>query len=119
MATIQRLQSNARMSGLVRHGDVLYLAGQVPADLQADIQSQTAQVLGKIDALLAEAGSDKHHLLSAQIWLKNIDRDFAAMNAVWDAWLPAEGAPARATVQADLAHPEVLVEIMVIAAAAD
>ncbi len=72
---------------------------------------------GKIDALLAEAGSDKHHLLSAQIGLKNIDRDFAAMNAVWEAWLPAEGAPGRATVQADLAHPEVLVEIMVIAAA--
>jgi enamine deaminase RidA (YjgF/YER057c/UK114 family) len=119
MATIQRLESNARMSGLVRHGDVLYLAGQVPSDVHADIETQTAQVLAKIDGLLAQVGSDKSRLLSAQIWLKHIDRDFAAMNAVWDAWLPADSAPARATVQAALARPEILVEIMVIAAAVD
>jgi len=116
--TIQRFQSNARMSGVVSHGDVLYLAGQVPGDLQGDIESQTRQVLEKIDGLLAQAGSDKTRLLSAQIWLKHIDRDFAAMNAVWDAWLPEGGAPARATVEANLAHAEVLVEIMVIAAKA-
>lgn len=116
MTTIQRLQSNARMSGAVCHGDVVYLAGQVPTDLNVGIEEQTRQVLGKIDALLALAGSDKSRLLSAQIWLKTIDEDFAAMNAVWDAWLPAECAPARATVQASLAKPEVLVEIMVIAA---
>ncbi|NWA28215.1 RidA family protein [Pseudomonas gingeri] len=114
--TIQRFQSNARMSGVVSHGDVLYLAGQVPGDLQADIESQTRQVLEKIDGLLAQAGSDKTRLLSAQIWLKHIDRDFAPMNGVWDAWLPEGGAPARATVEANLAHPDVLVEIMVIAA---
>jgi len=116
--TIQRFQSNARMSGVVSHGDVLYLAGQVPGDLQGDIESQTRQVLEKIDGLLALAGSDKTRLLSAQIWLKHIDRDFAAMNAVWDAWLPEGGSPARATVEANLAHAEVLVEIMVIAAKA-
>ncbi|RBH52300.1 MULTISPECIES: RidA family protein [Pseudomonas] len=116
--TIQRFQSNARMSGVVSHGDVLYLAGQVPGDLQGDIESQTRQVLEKIEGLLALAGSDKNRLLSAQIWLKHIDRDFAAMNAVWDAWLPEGGAPARATVEANLARPEVLVEIMVIAAKA-
>ncbi|WP_248798317.1 RidA family protein [Pseudomonas sp. MWU13-2105] len=116
--TIQRFQSNARMSGVVSHADVLYLAGQVPGDLQGDIESQTLQVLEKIDGLLALAGSDKTRLLSAQIWLKHIDRDFAAMNAVWDAWLPEGGAPARATVEANLARPEVLVEIMVIAAKA-
>ena len=117
MTTIQRFQSNARMSGVVSYGGLLYLAGQVPADLTAGIEEQTRQVLEKIDALLALAGSDKNKLLSAQIWLKNIDRDFAVMNTVWDAWLPNDGAPARATVQADLANPDVLVEIMVTAAA--
>lgn len=118
MAQIQRLQSNARMSGAVIHGDVVYLAGQVPNDLSLPVKEQTQQVLDKIDAILAEAGSNKGQLLSAQIWLKNIDRDFASMNEIWDAWLPEGGAPARATVQADLAKPEVLVEIMVVAAKA-
>ncbi|MBO1537764.1 RidA family protein [Pseudomonas sp. OA65] len=119
MATIQRFQSNARMSGVVGHGDLLYLSGQVPTDLHVGIEEQTRQVLAKIEALLALAGSDKGQLLSAQIWLKDIDRDFAPMNAVWDAWLPADSAPARATVQARLARPEVLVEIMVIAVKPD
>ncbi|PBJ13000.1 Enamine/imine deaminase [Pseudomonas ogarae] len=115
MATIQRFQSSVRMSGVVSHGDLLYLSGQVPTDLQVGIEEQTQQVLAKIEALLSLAGSDKGQLLSAQIWLKDIDRDFALMNSVWDAWLPANSAPARATVQARLARPEVLVEIMVIA----
>ncbi|SDB09144.1 Enamine deaminase RidA, house cleaning of reactive enamine intermediates, YjgF/YER057c/UK114 family [Pseudomonas sp. NFACC23-1] len=115
MATIQRFQSSARMSGVVRHGDLLYLSGQVPTDLQVGIQEQTQQVLAKIEALLSLAGSDKGQLVSAQIWLKDIDRDFALMNSVWDAWLPADSAPARATVQARLARPDVLVEIMVVA----
>ncbi|WP_210642757.1 RidA family protein [Pseudomonas sp. Tri1] len=115
MATIQRFQSSARMSGVVSHGDLLYLSGQVPTDLQSGIEEQTRQVLAKIEALLALAGSDKGQLLSAQIWLKDIDRDFALMNSVWDAWLPTGSAPARATVQANLARPDVLVEIMVIA----
>jgi len=103
------------MSGVVSHGDLLYLSGQVPTDLQSGIEEQTQQVLAKIEALLALAGSDKGQLLSAQIWLKDIDRDFAPMNSVWDAWLPPDSAPARATVQANLARPDVLVEIMVIA----
>lgn len=116
MATIQRFQSNARMSGVISYGDLLYLSGQVPTDLQAGIEEQTQQVPAKIEALLALGGSDKGQLLSAQIWLKDLDRDFAVMNSVWDAWLPTDSAPARATVQANLARPEVLVEIMVIAA---
>ena len=115
MATIQRFQSSARMSGVVSYGDLLYLSGQVPTDLQVGIEEQTQQVLAKIEALLSLAGSNKGQLLSAQIWLKDIDRDFALMNSVWDAWLPADSAPARATVQARLARPEVLVEIMVVA----
>ncbi len=115
---VQRIESNPRMSAAVIHADLVFLAGQVPDDRGLDAAGQTREVLAKIDRLLAAAGSNREHLLSAQIWLKDIDADFAAMNEVWIDWLPAGCAPARATVQAHLASPEVLVEIMVIAARA-
>lgn len=113
---IERIASTPRLSGAVLHGDLIYLSGQVPDDRQGDCASQTEQVLAKIDSLLQQAGSHRSSLLSVQIWLKDIERDFTAMNAVWDRWLPAGGAPARATTQADLASADVLVEMMVIAA---
>ncbi len=72
-----------------------------------DIVLQTREVLEKIDALLAAAGSDKQHILSAQIWLKNIERDFAAFNEVWVQWMPEGYSPARAAVQAEMARPEI------------
>ena len=114
----QRIESNPRMSAAVIHADLVFLAGQVPDDRSLDAAGQTREVLAKIDRLLAAAGSSRENLLSAQIWLKDIDADFAAMNEVWSDWLPSGCAPARATVQARLASPEVLVEIMVIAARA-
>lgn len=113
--TLQRLHSNPRLSGAVTFGDLVFLSGQVPGDA-VDAGGQTREVLAKIDALLAEAGSDKDHLLSATIYLKNIGEDFAAMNDVWSAWLSPGQAPTRTTVQAELARPQVLVEITVIAA---
>lgn len=113
--TITRLHSNPRLSGAVTFGDLVFLSGQVPGDA-LDATGQTREVLAKIDTLLAEAGSDKDHLLSATIYLKNITEDFAAMNEVWSAWLSPGQAPSRTTVQAELARPQVLVEITVIAA---
>lgn len=114
--SIDRIASNPRLSGAVVHGGLVYLSGQVPADRSLDCAGQTADVLSKIDELLAEAGTDKSRILSAQIWLKDIAKDFAAMNEVWADWLPDGCAPARATIQAPLASPEVLVEIMLTAA---
>ena len=76
---------------------------------------QTRQVLAKIDELLAQAGTDKTRLLSANVWLTDIGK-FAEMNAVWDAWVSLGNTPARATVEAKLATPDFLVEIMVVAA---
>ena len=73
--------------------------------------------MGKIDSLLAQAGTDKKNLLTAQIWLKDIEKDFAAMNQVWSAWLDPQHKPVRATVQAPMARPSILVEIQVTAAA--
>ena len=113
--TITRINSNSRLSGAVTFGELVFLSGQVPDD-SLDTAGQTHEVLTKIDALLAEAGSDKDHLLNATIYLKDIGQDFAAMNEVWSAWLSLGQAPSRTTLQAELARPQVLVEITVIAA---
>ena len=113
--TIQRQNVGKRLSEIVIHGNTVYLAGEVPDDATLDITGQTQQVLGKIDKLLAQVGSDKSKLLSAQIFLPDM-KDFAAMNAVWEKWVVAGQTPARATVEAKLANPAYKVEIMCVAA---
>jgi enamine deaminase RidA (YjgF/YER057c/UK114 family) len=113
--SIKRLQVGPRMSQVVVHGDVIYLAGKVADDQSQGVAGQTRQVLAAIDALLAAAGSDKTHILRAEIFLADIST-FAEMNAVWDAWVPAGHTPARATVEAKLAGPQGKVEIVVTAA---
>ena len=113
--SITRQHTNSRMSQLVIHGDTVYLAGQVANDSSANITVQTDQVLAKIDALLAEAGSNKSNILSAQIWLTSIGH-YSEMNKVWDAWVPEGDAPARACIEARLASPDLLVEIGIVAA---
>lgn len=117
MSGIERLQKKGFLSIAVRHGGVVYLSGLTADDLTAGIEGQTRETLAKIDAALDAAGSDRSRLLSAQIWLKDIAADRGAMNAVWSAWLPAGEPPARACVQAQMARPECLVEIMVTAVA--
>ena len=115
---IERRHIGKRLSGLVIHhgSGTAYLAGQVADDPTADVSGQTRQVLALIDGLLAEAGSDKTKILSAIIFLPDIG-DFAAMNAVWDAWVPQGETPARATVEARLANAAYRVEMQVVAAA--
>ena len=115
MSTFERFDVGARMSQMALHNGTLYLAGQVAADDSQDITGQTRQVLAAIDALLARGGSNKSKLVMAQIFLADID-DFAAMNAVWDAWVVPGHTPPRATVQARLARPQWKVEIVVTAA---
>lgn len=112
--SITHHHTNQRMSQIVVHNDTVYLAGQVAADAGADITVQTRQVLEKIDTLLAEAGSDKSKILSAQIWIASMGH-FAQMNEVWDAWIPSGHAPARACIEARLASPDLLVEVGIIA----
>jgi enamine deaminase RidA (YjgF/YER057c/UK114 family) len=114
--SITRHHTNQRMSQIVIHGDTVYLAGQVAADANADITVQTQQVLQKIDTLLAEIGSDKNKILSAQIWIASMGH-FAQMNEVWDAWVAEGHAPARACIEARLASPDLLVEVGIVAAA--
>jgi enamine deaminase RidA (YjgF/YER057c/UK114 family) len=115
--SIKRLQVGPRMSQAVIHGGVVYLAGQVAGSAKGrSVSEQTKDILAGIDALLAEAGTDKTKLLTAQIWLTDM-KTFADMNAVWDGWVSAGNTPARATVQSPaLAAPGYDVEIMVTAA---
>ena len=112
---VQRFDTGPRLSEMTVHNGVCYLAGQVPADATQDMAGQTTQVLAAIDALLARAGSDKSKLLMCQIFITDL-ADFPALNAVWEAWLPAGQAPSRATVVARLARPEWRVEMVVTAA---
>jgi len=88
----------------------------VADDRDADMATQTKQVLASIDRLLADVGSDKSRLLSATIYLPDM-ADFPTLNAIWEQWVLAGQTPARATVQAALAHPAYKVEIQVIATA--
>jgi len=104
-----------RMSRAVIHGDRVFLAGLTASDSSQDIKGQTKQILDKIDAYLAQAGTSKSNLLTANLWIKDMAL-FADMNSVWNAWVDPENPPARACVRADLARPEILVEIMVTAA---
>jgi enamine deaminase RidA (YjgF/YER057c/UK114 family) len=115
MAAITRIECGARMSKAVIHGDTVYLAGIVASDTKLDITGQTKDVLAQIDDLLAKAGTDKSKLLRTNIWITDM-KNFAAMNAVWDGWVSQGNTPARATVEAGLATPDYLVEIMVVAA---
>ena len=115
MSSIQRFDVGPRMSEMAVHNGTVYLAGQVAEDAAQDIRGQTRQVLAAVDALLARAGSDKSKILRAQIFLADL-ADFAAMNAVWEAWVVAGHTPPRATVQAALAKPQWKIEIVVTAA---
>jgi enamine deaminase RidA (YjgF/YER057c/UK114 family) len=120
VSTIERHHTGKRMSDVVVFAPagerIAWLAGQVAQDPSADLAAQTRSVLSQIDKLLAEIGSDKTRILSATIYLADI-KDFAAMNVVWDAWVPQGHTPARATVEANLAAPAYKIEIQVVAAA--
>ena len=115
MSAIRRIDPGPRLSEAVIAGDRMYLSGMIPEDTSLGITGQVEQALAEIDGLLAKGGTDKSRILSAVVWLADI-ADFAAMNAVWEAWVVPGQAPARATVQARLSDPNMKVEIMVVAA---
>ena len=111
---IQYIDSGSRMSQAAVHNQTIYLAGQVGAP-EKDVAGQTEDALAAVEKLLAATGSDKHHILSATIWLADM-ADFAAMNAVWDEWVSDTTPPPRACGESRLATPDYKVEILIIAA---
>lgn len=117
MSSIKRFESSTRMSQAVAANGFVFLAGQVATDPSTpDVEAQTRQVLAEVDRLLALAGTSKQRILSATIYLADI-ASFADMNRAWEAWVPAEAKPARATVEARLVAPQYRVEIQVTALA--
>ena len=112
---IERMETGQRMSRIVKYNGTIYLCGQVCKDATQGIQDQTSTMLEKVDELLQQAGSDKEHILTATIYIKDM-KYFGEMNTVWESWLPEGHAPARACVEASMARDALLVEISVIAA---
>jgi enamine deaminase RidA (YjgF/YER057c/UK114 family) len=115
MTAIVRIDQNARRSRASVYGDLVFLAGQVADDKDGDIATQTREALAKVDDMLSRAGTDKSRLLSVQIWLKTMD-DFAAMNAVYDAWVVPGDTPTRCCGKVELADPAYRIEVVGIAA---
>ena len=113
--TLSRLNPHAGiLADAVAANGFVFTAGQVADDPSQDIRGQTKQVLAQIDKALAHFGTDKSKIVSASIWLSDI-RNREAMNEIWKAWVDANNLPARATVEAKLADPRMLVEIAVVA----
>lgn len=113
--SIVRHETQKILSQAVEHGGLVWLAGLTPDDTSKSVKGQTEEILAKIDKLLAKAGSSKSKILSAQIWVTDI-RNRPEMNEAWTAWADPTNLPARACVEAKLADPKILVEIMVVAA---
>ena len=113
--SVTRHEPGPILSLAVEHGQTVYLAGIVAKDLKQDVKGQTREVLGEIDRLLAKCGSSKSKILTATIWVTDI-RNRTPMNEVWTEWVDKKNLPARACVEAALADPNALVEIMVVAA---
>ncbi|MCI5048934.1 MAG: RidA family protein [Rickettsiales bacterium] len=115
MTDITRYQSGPKLSRAVVHNGIIYLCGQVAKDYEADLKEQTRTMLERVDEHLAEAGTDRNRMLSATIYIKDITQ-VAQMNEVWGEWLGDGPRPARTCVQAEMAKPNILVEITVTAA---
>lgn len=114
--SIERLHITKRFSEVAIHNGTVYLAGQLADDFSGDITQQTRETLASIDGFLADAGTDKSRILSVMIYLKDIEADYAAFNAVYDAWVADIVALPRACVEATMYKPGVLVEMVVVAA---
>lgn len=110
---IKRSGEGAHYSEVTAHGDILYLSGQVNMDSD-EIRGQSRAIFAQIDGLLEANGSDKEHILFANLYLSNPD-DFEGMNDEWDAWLPESSRPARACVVTGMALPGILLEVVVTA----
>lgn len=113
--TVERLHISKRFSEIAIAGNLVHLAGQLATDVELDIKGQTQQTLDIIDQFLADAGTDKSHIMSVTIYLKDIEKDYAAFNEIWDAWVADIEVLPRTCVEAKLYDPRVLVEMTVVA----
>lgn len=115
MAEIKRFETSRKLSRVVVHNGTVYLSGITARDRTKGTQEQTLDVLEQIEALLEMGGSSKKHLLSAEIWIKNIQSDFALVNSLYEEWVPEGYAPVRAACSAHMSADDVKVEIWITA----
>ena len=111
---IDRIQPGEWNSRAAVHGNTVYLSGIVADDKTLPMKEQTEEVLAKIDAILARAGTDKSKVLTATVYLADIEQK-DEMNEAWMEWVDLRNLPARAAIGVKLT-PGTLVEIMVTAA---
>ena len=120
MVTITRHEMGPRFSEMtianVGTTNFIYISGQVAENTAMDITGQTREVLRFIDRLLEHVGASKKDIVSARIYLASAG-DYAAMNSIWDDWVPEGHTPARSTIGAKLIDPEYKIEIEVTAVA--
>lgn len=120
MPNIERTPSDLPLpfSKAVQAGGFIFLSGQIPlaadgAPLRGTIEQQTAAVLERVEATLAQAGGGIEDVVRVTVWLSDLAL-FARFNAVYAEWFKAPHLPARSTVEARLAF-DVDVEIEVTA----
>lgn len=113
---INRKEVNERMSRIVEHNGTIYFAGIVSDQKDLDIKGQATRAFEIAQKRFEDAGTNKDSILRAEIFLKDIYRDFSAFNEVWDSWVSKENPPARACVEANMASSNTLVEIIFTAA---
>ena len=105
------IDKNSRRTRAITANGTIFMGGQVASDFDSGIRIQTEQALGKIDELLAEAGSRRNKVVHVTIWLKSMD-DYGIMNEVWDAWVDKEHPPTRACCEVPMADERILVEFI-------
>lgn len=113
---IKRFETEERLSRAINYRDLLFFSGFTAPEAGNDIRNQTTAALEKMDAHLAKLGVDKTHLITVQIWLRNINRDFSEFNQIWDAWAPKDKAPCRYAGEVKMGNPDALVELIAVAA---
>lgn len=112
---MERYEGNGRYHNAIICNGFLFLSGQTATEAGDDIALQAARTLEKVSDALDRYGSDKDHILHADVYVREPD-DVQTFNAAWDAWINPENAPTRACMVADLGRPPILVEVVVTAA---
>jgi enamine deaminase RidA (YjgF/YER057c/UK114 family) len=116
MSEIQRIESNARVSRVVIHNGVAYFSGLVAPNRSLDIKGQAQQVLDRLDEYLQKAGTTRSHLLSVQLWVKDMEGDISDLNEVWAEWFAGHEKPTRATAQVMFDEDDLRLELIATAA---
>jgi reactive intermediate/imine deaminase len=95
----------APFSHAVEQDGWIFVTGQMPFTGTANdspypegIEAQTHQVFANLRRVLEGIGLGLAHVVQARVFLREFDRDYAAMNAVYAGYFAAGQRPARTCV---------------------